>query len=256
MKKRIFLALGLLTILIPVFTVAASSQQGSEQEYWAVVVGISDYANIEDAGPNDRDAKALYEQLSLSWGRDHVRLLVNEEATLRNIEGALTDWLASREDEEDLVFFFFAGHSCNKGRYLAPYDSLETSFARDIASATLDTWLDVLDSDQVLVLLETCHSGRMLPHLGQRGRIVITSSARDESSWGTTSGGFLFPRAVMEALAASEQGDSNGDGWLSAEEIYRYVAPKVETQAQRDLNEAQHPQISDGIPDELELIQL
>jgi hypothetical protein len=234
---------------------SASEHGASETEYWAVLAGVSDYKYLEDTKWNDNDATALYQQLCRFWGEDHVKLLVNAEATQTGIEAALVDWLDPRESKEDVVLFFFAGHS-DSGRYMLPHDSLETSYARDITGSLLDNWLDKLDSENLVVMLETCESGAFLADLSEPGRVIITSSSKGEDSWGYGAlGRFVFAYYLMEALSNPEAVDSDRNYVVSAEEIFAYVEPEV-TSYGRTYGDPQHPQLFDGYEGELGLIRI
>ena len=234
---------------------ASSEPRAAEIEYWAVLAGVSDYKYLEDTKWNDKDAAALYQQLCSFWGEHHIKLLANAEATQAGIEAALIDWLAPRERKEDVVLFFFAGHS-SSGRYMLPHDSLETSYARDITGSLLDSWLDKLDSESLVVILETCKSGAFIADLSEPGRVIITSSGKNEDSWGYGAlGRFVFPHYVMEALGNLEAVDSDRDYVVSAEEVFDYVRPKVTSYGMR-YGDHQHPQLYDGYEGELGLIQM
>jgi len=241
----------------PVSSLSANQppQPTPEIEYWAVLVGVSDYKYLEDTTLNDNDATALYQQLCSFWGEDHVKLLVNAEATQAGIEAALVDWLAPRESKEDVVLFFFAGHS-SSGKYMLPHDSLETSYARDITGPQLDSWLDKLDSGNLVVILETCKSGAFITDLSEPGRVIMTSSDKNENSVGYSMlGRFVFPYYVIEAFSELEAVDSDRDYVVSAEEVFDYVGPKVTSYGER-YGHPQHPQLYDGYEGELGLIQM
>jgi len=81
-------------------------------ERWAVIVGIDDY---EGSGSSDlpwsvEDALDMKNVLiSHGWKSDHIKLLINSEATGSNIRSAIR-WMDSKEDEDDIVVFFFSGH--------------------------------------------------------------------------------------------------------------------------------------------------
>jgi len=115
------LILFLLTLSIPMQPRSAVYADETEVEYWAVLVGISDYLYFDYEGDTwfGRDnAEDLYAQLAPIWGEDHIALLVESAATKAGIEDAIYSWLAPREDADDVVLFFFSGHG---GEYLGDY---------------------------------------------------------------------------------------------------------------------------------------
>ena len=85
-------------------------------QHWAVVVGISKYAysgsnGLTDLIFADDDARTFARVLMrLGWRQGHIKVLVNEEATKRNITIALESWLTKAGPKDRLVLFW-AGHA-------------------------------------------------------------------------------------------------------------------------------------------------
>lgn len=149
---------------------------GGEPSRWAVVVGINDYEAYPDVESGDlrgavHDARSMRDVLVRRWGfpEDHVRLLVDGDATRRGIEDALTGWLADRVRAGDFTVFFFAGHGAQAidldgdeadglDETIAPADVLPTSFENDVTDDMLSDWLARLPG-RTVVILDSCHSG-------------------------------------------------------------------------------------------------
>lgn len=252
------LILFLFTLSIPMQPRSAAYADETEVEYWAVLVGVANYQYIEDLDYSDDDARELHEKLAPIWGEDHIKLLVNHEATKANIEDAIYSWLAPHEDADDVVLFFFSGHGGEYlgDYYICPYDALLYSYANDIRDNELASWLGTLESDNRIVVLDTCHSGGFIPELSASNLVIVTSSDADESSWGvTTLGHGIASYYLLEAISNAEPVDTNGNHEISAEEIAYYieseviafttVAPPIE-----------HPQIYDGYTGELALFMM
>ena len=100
---------------------------------FALVVGISDYEFAGRGGLRnltwaDDDARSFRRTLLRSgWRRDEVRMLLNGEATRRNVERAVAKWLA-RAGGEDLMVVYWAGHGYEASPgsddvYFALYDT-------------------------------------------------------------------------------------------------------------------------------------
>jgi hypothetical protein len=218
-------------------------------EYWAVIVGVSDYnANALDTG-NLSDAEDLYDELVPIWGEDHIKLLVDDAATKANISDAICGWLDEQEDSNDVVFFYFSGHG-NKD-VLAPYDSSKFVSSKSISADELQGWLDALEADNIVVILDSCRSGSLISDLSETGRIIIASSKSVEDSFYFPSLGHLvFTYCILDAFYNFV--DSDEDNELSVEEIFSYAAPIV-TAALASEYELQTPQIDDRYDGELEL---
>ena len=136
---------------------------------WAVVVGISDYANpdIPDLKYAHRDAQVFYDFLRSPNGGafpdDHIRLLTNSNATLANVRSAIFDFL-SQTRKEDLVTLYFSGHGLSKGEgytYFIMHDTdpgriEETAFNVEDIHTALQT---SIHAERVVLFADACHSG-------------------------------------------------------------------------------------------------
>lgn len=252
------LILFLLTLSMPMQPPSAAYADETEVEYWAVIVGVANYQYFEDLYYSDDDARELHEKLAPIWGEDHIKLLVNHEATKSNIEDAIYSWLAPHEDADDVVLFFFSGHgSVYLGDYyICPYNSLLYSYANDIKDDELASWLETLESDNRVVVLDTCHSGGFIPDLSASNLVIVTSSDADESSWAvTTLGHGIASYYLLEAISDAEPVDTNGNFGISAEELFYYIEPKVVAYTTAD-PPIQHPQLYDGYAGELALFMM
>jgi len=144
----------------------------SRAQRWAVVIGISKYedSRISSLRYASADARAFYDWLVSAEGGSyppsHVKLLVDESATARNIREVLFSW-AGQAIEEDVVTIYFAGHGSPDSPdtpdnlYLLPYDTKYGS----IASTGFPMW-DIetalerfIDAKRVIVIADACHSG-------------------------------------------------------------------------------------------------
>lgn len=86
----------------------------TDQRY-AICVGINQYAPTSGLGTLDyaeQDAQAIYDILKQhGFKQENGCLLLGEEATLEAINTALEDIIIDKAHENDLVVFYFAGHS-------------------------------------------------------------------------------------------------------------------------------------------------
>ena len=247
--------LTVLSMPIPLCTPAYAEE--SEPECWAVIIGVSDYKRIEDAPGCANDAEELFQLLSPTWGEEHIKLLLDSEATKAKIRAAV-DWLASNEDTNDTVLFYFSAHG-DKG-YIAPYNAYyETTW---ISSGELSKWLRPLDSERVAIILDTCHAAAFNNKLSDSGRVVLASSGADELSYGVFIQGEphgVFSYYLLEALSEFSIADANRDYELSAEELFQYAEPKTVSETtdfyiDGELQDIQHPVLSDQYSDELSLL--
>src|SRR6266566_5085938 len=81
---------------------------------WAIIVGISKYEkevlNLKYA---DRDAEELYQLIQMPSGggfeADHIKKLINEEATMANVTRALRSFM-KKPAKDDIALIYFACH--------------------------------------------------------------------------------------------------------------------------------------------------
>ena len=247
---------------------------GENVRRWAVIIGISDYKDpkIKDLKYADADAKALCDFLRTPQGgsfpAERVRLLVNEEATVRAVRSALADFLKQAQ-VDDVVIIFFAGHGAPEpGRadtaYLLCYDTDPKSLYS--TALPMDEVRNILQkriySRRVLVIADACHAGsigtagirsaeeaaiagRLLLALkeSKHGRAILMSCAEGELSqedakWGGGHG--VFTHCLLEGLKG--HADTNHDQIVDLQELFDYTRPKVADKTSND----QHPELSGG----------
>ncbi len=237
---------------------------------WAVVVGVSQYANpgIPALKFADRDAEAFANFLRRPEGggydTDHLRLLLNKDATLPNLRDALINFLNQAIDI-DLVVIYFAGHGAPEPArpsllYLLTYDSDPNM----LGTTAFPMWQiqDVLaryiSAKRIVVFSDACHSGGISVNYATRGlgvteqnlinqyltdlsktkegTVVFTASAAGEVSQEFPELGHgAFTYYLLEGM----QGKAyyNNDYTVTINELMQYV----EEQVKRKTRGAQNP---------------
>lgn len=233
-KKVLFIvSFGMLLAILsmPIQPCTPAYAEEPEPECWAVIIGvpaqrlslkcdIDAEGNVYPVGVEypDDDAQEFARQLSSIWGEDHVKLLLDNEATNVDIYYAIK-WLADKADADDTVLFYFCGHGAPG--YLCSYDYF-------ISDSELGNWLDKLDSERIVIILDTCHAGSFSNKLGKDGREVLMSCQPDESSFEDPELKHgVFTYYILQALSNFDAADTNRDYELSAEEIFYYAKPKT-----------------------------
>lgn len=248
----------------------ASKQRGVEPQLWAVVVGVSEYANkaIPSLHFADRDAEAFAEFLQRPEGGgiqpDHMHLLINKDATLANLKEALVEFLAQAIDK-DLVIIFFAGHGAPDparpaNLYLLTHDTdpskLGTSAYPMWDMQTLLT--RQLTAKRIVVFSDACHSGGISVDFATRGVkttesnlinqyladlartkegiVMFTASAAGEVSQEFPDLGHgVFTYYLLQGMKG--EADLNNDYTVTINELMQYV----EDQVKRKTKGAQNP---------------
>jgi hypothetical protein len=221
--------LAIMLIKIPTSTSTALAE-APKPEGWAVIIGVTEYycpSCIFDEEWNvypvrvkhpDDGARDLAAQLSPIISEDHIKLLLNREATNAAIYYAI-DWVAEMAGADDTVLLYFCGHSAPQN--LGSYDYL-------VSDWQIANWLDKVNSQNVVVILDTCYAGSFKKALGQNGRVVMMGCRSDESSLEDRELGHgVFTHYILQALTNFDVADTNHDHELSAEEIFDYAEPKT-----------------------------
>lgn len=226
------------------------STTGEVPHGYALVIGISHYKNLPE---NDqlrypgRDAQAIYTSLiSLQGGEfpaNNVHVLIDEQATLKNISHEVEEWLPSVTAPNDRVLIYFAGHGLISGGqgFLAPYDIDlqhidDTAFSMDDLGKSIST---KIHGKWKVLLTDACHSGAITPEtdsakvnhllLGLHQSLFSLTASRDREQsfesqdWGGGHG--IFTYYVVRGLEGSA--DANGDGIVTADELAEYVQNNV-----------------------------
>lgn len=198
--------------------------------YYALLIGVEKFD--EAVFPEvyiDEGAIGMYETLvnNGNWVEENIKLLLNENATKANIQEAITCWLDDKETENDVVLYYFTGHSWKislrnraKGHtYTYPFDLSQNK----ITDVELDYWLDGLESKHVAVILDTCYSGRMRA-LCQPGRTMLAAGGKYllcpvDGDYSLECG--IFTYHLLQGFEGVA--DINDDGWVPAEEVFRYA---------------------------------
>lgn len=254
---------------IAILAVPASAQPAAHPnrpvgDKWALVVGISRFGdqsiNLRFAA---KDAKDFADFLvkDMNFAPDHVKVLLNEQATRQQIMELLGDkWLPHVAEPDDLVVIFISTHGSPSSidaagmNYIVAFDTnKESLFATGINIQELAQVIKQrVHSDRVVVILDACHSGAAktadkgiaraqsnfsLSELQGTGQLVICSSDSNQVSWeGKTYENGVFTKHLIESLKQQGAGTRLGAALKALKE-------KVQTEVLRERGELQTPQV-------------
>ena len=249
---------------------------GEVRDKWALVIGVGKFAdarlNLDFTTKDARDFAAVLTDPSYGrFRKDHVHLLLDQEATTRNIKTEL-NLIARSAARDDLVLIYLASHGSAREtdvggvNYVITYDTdvgdPDSLYATALPMVELvNVVRNRVKSRRAVVILDTCHSGGALV-AGARGfkvsgvnpsaaseetlnglrqgegRAVITSSRVDESSYESAklrNGYFTFYliRALME-----------NQGLSPITKVYSDVRDSVSGKVFADLHVHQTPVMS------------
>ncbi|MFN8281199.1 MAG: caspase family protein [Saprospiraceae bacterium] len=224
---------------------------------WAVIIGISDYQNndVPDLSYANRDATAFADFLKSPGGgaldEFHIRLLINEQATMAQFAAAM-DWLLDKVKEGDKAIIYFSGHgdverkTITQPGFLLCWDAPSRVYMGGGAFglAYLQEIVTTLSSDRktkVILITDACHSGRLAgseiggmqataANLSKQfaNEVKLMSCQANELSlegpqWGGGRG--VFSYYLIKGLIGLA--DQNKDGLITLYEIEKYLSDKV-----------------------------
>jgi uncharacterized caspase-like protein len=216
----------------------------------------------------DRDAQQLFELLKTPSGGgfepDHIRTLLNSEATTTNISRALRGFL-QRPARQDIVLIYFACHGAPdlqrpRNVYLLTHDTDPNDIAgtalpmREIDASLRDNLL----AERVIIMADTCHSAALgtgsrgvnanaavhqylkAVSRSKSGTALLTSAdaseaAEEHERWGGGHG--VFTHFVLEGMRGGA--DRDQDGVVGVGELFEYVREHVI----QETSGRQHPNI-------------
>ena len=221
---------------------------------YALVVGIDQYSakKWNDLSYARHDAEGFAEFLG-EQHFDEVFTLYDDQATKKGIIHIMQSELARRDQEQDRVLVFFAGHGHTErlgGKdwgYIVPSDGDEDS-ASYISMEELQTQSEKMGlAKHQLFILDACYGGLFAMRSGgvdaampnyiheitrRTARQVMTAGGSDQQVLDGGPGGHsVFTghmlQAVREGLA-----DNNADGYVTFAELTSYVVPRASNQFQ------------------------
>jgi hypothetical protein len=283
---------------VPITTVAAESRpQERKAARVGLFIGIGKYMRSDIAATHEelRHSAEVMHELMLKHGQldpNRTLLVRDEQATKANLQNLIAEKLPAVTQPGDTVFIYFSGHAGQlpttdprepdgQDETIAPYDvdgwhqgdTREQALARiratDITDDTLAAWLAPLQGRQVVLILDTCHSGGLIEGKGlaksfwqdeaarvkdisQLNTLVLTSCAADEQSLfeGTPNKTMYFTHCLAEVIQRAA-----GREKLTVQDAYEYSRRRMrvllrEANAPRE----QEPVMADRVLLPLELV--
>ena len=250
---------------------------------YAVIIGISKFKDpaIPALKYADRDAQSFYDYLvsptAGSFNPNDVLLLKNEEATLKNVKDALTNFL-KKAVEEDFVIVYIATHGepepdRPKNLFLLTHDSelkKLSATAYHMENVNLDM-KRYISAQRLIFLADACHAGGIAKggfgtrgfanpinnalsalSSAKEGWAMITASRASEVSlesdkWGNGHGAFTY--FLLEGLNGKADIAGNYNGIVTISEAFDYLENRVK----RATLNAQHPVITGDFDNNLPL---
>ncbi len=250
---------------------------------YAVVIGISQYNDpkIPDLKYADVDAQAFYDFVTSPIGgnfeKENVLLLKNEQATLKNVKLAITDFLKKAIDTDFVVIFMACHGEPEPDRpnnlYLLMHDTeLDSLPATAYHMENVNTDMKrYISAKRLIFIADACHSAGITEGtVSTRGfsnsiNVAISTLKATREGWGVVSasrageislesgqwggGHGVFTHFLLEGLSGKADLEGNKNGIVTIAEAFDYVEEKVK----RATRNAQHPDIAGNFDNNLPL---
>ena len=224
-------------------------KNGKYGQCHALVIGNNDYQYFPKLKTAKYDAKAVAAILKKEYNYNTYLLL---NATRSDILGALSRLRKSLTVSDNLLIYY-AGHGfldkkADEG-YWIPVDAEKDIEINWISNASITTMLKGIDANHVLLLADSCFSGKLTRGFGVRAvkkkeymkksRSVITAGGLEPVvDGGGKNGHSVFTSALLTGL-------QNNNGQMSATDLFKKVKPTVignsaQTPAYSDIRKSGH----------------
>lgn len=228
----------------PLYSGTASNR--SEINIYAVVVGVGQYSAMPLLRYTGNDAHFFYNHLISPRGgsipQSQITLLLENDATLKNISFALRQ-MAQRANENDVIIFYFSGHGLANS--FLPIDF--NGYSNQLAHNEVFRILQSSRAKHKLCIADACNSGALDYNTGlvvkgpsaspsrhiyqeyanaQSGiALLMSSSAGEDSHEDSQLRQGVFTYFLLRAMSGSA--DFNNDNVVSIKEIFHYVFRQV-----------------------------
>jgi uncharacterized caspase-like protein len=160
------------------------------RDAYAVIVGIGCYrdAQVRRLNYARDDAIALRDVLVDpefgAFPEENVKLLLDADAGLRAIKGAVGKWLFQSAGPQATAIVFFAGHGGLEpdkegherdglAKYLLPWDAEpEDLFSTGLSDSEFRRLLNAIKAQSVVVFLDACYAAGVTPRGGRNVAVV------------------------------------------------------------------------------------
>jgi branched-chain amino acid transport system substrate-binding protein len=231
--------------------IAVTPRAGSlYAQSWAVVIGINRFrdARIPSLQYALNDAQSVARALiPLGFPEKNITLLLNEQASRREVERILASVIRRATGPEDRLVVFFATHGVTTALphggeegHILPYDADPDDLPLTaLAMQQLKQMGQRIPAKHILVAVDACYGGfslvrsqapttidsRYLELVGRSRVIQVLTAGRKDQPVIEEQGHGVFTRKFLDALTG--HADENRDGLITFAELGAWLHPRV-----------------------------
>ena len=217
---------------------------------YAIIIGIENYPGSSNDLSYCKDDAIKIRNLLINgynFYSANIISLYDSAASRSGIYNAFST-IQDKIYPNDIFFFYYSGHGGTNGvssQYICPYNSIPSNPSAYIYDTELDAQLDLLNTAQKYILIDSCYSGGMINEGQASGRIFMSACGSDQLSYETPylQNG-IFTHFFFESYFDAP--DINMDDIISMEEHFYYTKEQTILYS-ANLGVLQVPSMYDGI---------
>lgn len=215
----------------------------------ALLIGISQYeVEFEPLSSTEKDVEEIKKILQNphigQFAEKNITILTNESE--QKIQATIYELFKNR-NQDDLLLLYFSSHALvnSKGNlFFAATDTKKYEYGGELIESTaipasfIREQMDASKSQKQVLILDCCFSEafrndeitkntvNIEAELGGKGRAILASSNSIDYDFKEDNELSIYTKYLVEGI---EKGDaSDGDGWITLEEVDKYIRSKVE----------------------------
>jgi uncharacterized caspase-like protein len=217
---------------------------------WALLVGVNDYedrSHFHNLHVCEQDVQSIYKAIADGgFKKERMRILTDNSQERPSRNNILTSLIntASLTENDDTLLFYYSGHGDldQKESYLVGSDGRHLALSDTAVSITrIKEILDGAKARAKIIILDSCHSGAQIGEKGikpmsvdfiQRvfeqaeGLVILSACQQNQLSYELPNESrSVFTHYLLDAL--SGKADLEGKGFVTAQDINRYVTDNV-----------------------------
>jgi len=247
-------------------------------DLYALVIGISKYHEYDlqltyGASDAQKFAKALANGGKSLFKSIHIQTLKEQQAQVPAIKAAFAE-LANQVKMGDVFILYLAGHGTiiNGDYHFIPWEMKHTSpqALKDgsISRAQFQDYLKNIKAQKSMILIDTCHSGGFSSDASSafvmrgtdekgaisrfkhfKGRAIFAAASKSQKAAEGYKNHGVFTYALLEAMKDKADLLGNKDGFISVDEIVKYVTKRVHEISAQEWQINQYPYADmSGVP--------
>lgn len=231
----------------------ATAAPAPTAEKWALVVGISEYdgATRDTLGGANDAAIVQKTLLANGWAGDHIKMLVDADATAANIVAGM-DWLVQKSSPTSFSVFHFSGHTkqADAGHSGGDQEQFhEFLWGRDnqfVSDREVGVRMRALQG-HAWINMSNCEAAGFEDGFAGPTKLFTAASREDEKGYERyETKKSIFTDLMVEDALLGGAGDADRNGKVSLQEAFAYAAAGAPALSAGGEYGPQHPVMSGG----------